>query len=132
MKSSVNPRIVIVPKIIGYCLSDDKKAALMDIAREINTNLNLVGVEAAGRLVGNLVGINGIPNDRENPAVPPAECEILIMSGLKNSTMDKFLKLLRERGATVDIKCVVTSENQNWRLYRLVEELKAEHEKFNK
>lgn len=131
MKSSVNPRIVIIPKIVGYCLSSEKKAVMMEVARKLNTDLSLVGIETAGRLVGNVASINGIPNDCEKVVNPP-DCELLIMSGLKESVMDRLLRIIRERGASIDLKCVVTSENQNWRIYRLIEELKAEHERFNK
>lgn len=131
MKSCVNPRMVINPKIIGYCLSDEKKEMLMNIAQEINTDISFVGTEYAGRYLGSVASINGVPGDSHDVENPP-ECEALVMSGLKETVMNRFLGLMKEREVQIDLKCIVTSSNQNWRMYQLIEELKKEHEKFKK
>lgn len=131
MKSSINPRGAIVPKIVGYCLAEEKKAVLMEISRQLNINMSLLGTESAGRLVGSVTGIAGVQNINikvENPS----ECEMLIMSSLKNSVMDKLLKMLRDNDILIELKCIVTSSNQNWTLSKLAEELQAEHKRFEK
>ena len=57
----------------------------------------------------------------------PPECEVLIMSGLKSTVIDKMLKALKSNNISIDLKCTVTPVNQNWELYRLIEELQREH-----
>lgn len=126
MKSRINTRVIIKPKIIGYCLDDAKKDILMNIAQELNTDICFVGTECAGEKVGYIAGVNGMTQTGNNVENPP-ECEVLIMSGLKSTVIDKVLKALKSNNISIDLKCTVTPVNQNWELYRLIEELQREH-----
>lgn len=126
MKSRINTRVIIKPKIIGYCLDDAKKDILMNIAQELNTDICFVGTECAGEKVGYIAQINGITRNGNNVENPP-ECEVIIMSGLKSTVIDKVLKSLKSNNISIDLKCTVTPVNQNWELYRLIEELQREH-----
>lgn len=126
MKSRINTRVTIKPKIIGYCLDDAKKDILMNIAQELNTDICFVGTESAGERVGYIAQINGITRTGNKIENPP-ECEVLIMSGLKSTVIDKVLKALKSNNISIDLKCTVTPVNQNWELYRLIEELQKEH-----
>lgn len=126
MKSRINTRVTIIPKIIGYCFDDAKKDILMNIAQDLNTNICFVGTECAGEKVGYIVQISGMPQTGIMLDNPP-ECEVLIMSGLKSTVIDKVLKALKSNNISIDLKCTVTPVNQNWELYRLIEELQREH-----
>ncbi len=126
MKSRINTRVTIKPKIIGYCLDDAKKDILMNIAQELNTDICFVGAECAGERVGYIARINGI-TQTGNIIENPPEFEVLIMSGLKSTVIDKVLKALKSNNISIDLKCTVTPVNQNWELYRLIEELQREH-----
>lgn len=126
MKSRINTRVNIKPKIIGYCLDDTQKDILMSAAQELNTDICFVGTDCAGEKVGYIAQINGITRTGLTVENPP-ECEVLIMSGLKSTVIDKVLRILRERNISIDLKCTVTAVNQNWELYRLIEELQREH-----
>ncbi len=130
MKSRINPRTVIPQKIVGYCINPEKKEKLMEIAMELNINICFVGSESAGETVGYLTRIVGFSKTDKVIENPP-KCEAIIMSGLKNNLMDKFLKISRERDASVDLKCVVTSVNQSWEVHELINEIKKEHEKMH-
>ena len=129
MKSRINPSIIITPKLVGYCLSEENRKEVLKIGQKLNTDVAFVGTETAGETVGHVVGINGM--ERTGNKVVPPECEILIMSGLKSTVIDKVLKLMRESGVDIPLKCTVTPVNQNWEMYRLAEELQKEHEAMN-
>lgn len=130
MKSRINTRVAITPKIVGYCFDDTKRAILMNIAQELDTDICFVGAECAGEKVGYIAGINGM-TAAGNKMEDPPECEVLIMSGLKSTVIDKVLKRLRENNISIELKCTVTSVNQNWEIYRLIEELQREHKAMN-
>lgn len=130
MKSRINPRCVITPKLIGYCIEEYKKDPLIKIAQQINVDICFVGTESAGEITGYIAGINGIRKN-EHPVENPPECEILIMSGLKSTLIDRLLKILREQGIFIDLKCTLTPTNQNWEVRHLADELIKEHEKLN-
>lgn len=126
MKSRINTRIIITPKIIGYCINDTKKDILMSIAQEFDTDICFVGTDCAGETVGYIAGINGMEETGTKIEDPP-ECEVLIMSGLKSTVIDRLLKSLRSENIGIDLKCTVTPVNQNWEIYRLIKELQREH-----
>lgn len=130
MKSRINPRTVFPQKIVGYCIETSKKNVLMSIAMELDINICFVGTESAGETVGYLARIIDFDQSLEQVENPP-ECEVMIISGLKNNVMNKLLKTLRENEIVIDLKCVVTSDNQSWRLCDLIEELKLEHKKMH-
>lgn len=70
---------------------------------------------------------------RENVhCLSPFKEEMLIMAGLTREETDSFLADIRERGAAVELKAVVTPYNLGWRCDDLLEELKKEHAQFNK
>lgn len=131
MKSRINPRTVINPKIVGYCIDKEKKDSLTAIASKLNIDISFVSSDLAGETVGYLVGINGLTKSKTKIENPP-KCEVLLISGVKNTIIDKLLKLLREKNTLIDLKCIVTPINQNWEVYRLIEELQREHKAMHK
>ena len=53
--------------------------------------------------------------------------ELLLFSGLKDKTLDRFLKRFRAEGiAPVPLKAVVTPFNCTWTLYELTQQLQRE------
>jgi hypothetical protein len=61
----------------------------------------------------------------------PENAEMMRMSGFTGEEMRQFLGALRRNGVTVDLKCVETETNREWRLKRLYEELLEEHTTMN-
>ena len=53
--------------------------------------------------------------------------ECLIFSGIDGRSLDPILKKLRENGATVKLKAMVTVHNQSWNVGELIKELRREH-----
>lgn len=56
--------------------------------------------------------------------------EMLIMCGLEEEMMDRFLAALRSRQLGVSLKAVLTPVNSSWSAMRLGEELKRERAAF--
>lgn len=131
MKSRINPRISITPKIIGYCIEEQKKSVLMAAALELDTDITFINSSSANEKVAYVATINGYSKSEEVVKNPP-ECEVLIMSGLKSTVIDRLLQILRNKNALIELKCTVTPFNQDWEIYRLIEELKREHEEMHK
>lgn len=131
MKSRINPRISINPKIIGYCIEEHKKSVLMAAALELDTDITFINGSSANEKVAYVATINGYSKSEEVVENPP-ECEVLIMSGLKSAVIDRLLQILRNNNAAIELKCTVTPFNQDWEIYRLIEELKREHEEMHK
>ncbi len=70
---------------------------------------------------------------RENTlCLSPFKEEMLIMAGLSREETDLFLADLRQAGASVALKAVVTPYNLGWRCDDLLKELKKEHAQFGK
>ncbi|WP_105204304.1 DUF3783 domain-containing protein [Neobittarella massiliensis] len=63
-------------------------------------------------------------------AVPPA-APLMLMQGLERPRMDKLLQAMREHDLQVDLKAVVTPQNQRWPLCRLAGEIGREHQLMN-
>lgn len=127
MKSRIKLKDNIPPKLVGYCISDDKKDALSEIAREISTDIIFIGKEYAGEKLGVAVGIDKTEQTGVIPNEQP-ECEVLLISGLKSTVIDRLLSAMRAKSIIIDLKCTVTPVNRYWEIYRLIGELKKEHE----
>ncbi len=131
MKSRINPRIVITPKIIGYCIDEQKKDVIMTAALELNVDISYIGSDCAGEKIGYIACINGILKTGIAIENPPDD-ELLVISGLKDTDVDRLLEIMREQNTNVDLKCILTPTNQNWQFYKLIEELKKEHNTMHK
>lgn len=131
MKSRITPKLDLKPTLIGYCIAPEKVDALKAAAKENTLELSFIGTESAGETLGFLSGIKSAVRTGIEPQNPPM-CEVLIMAGLKSSTIDHVLALLRKRNAAIDLKCILTPINQYWNILTLVDELKKEHEAMKK
>lgn len=71
-----------------------------------------------------------LPNEEVYTGEEPEE-EMLLMAGLSSQRVDMVLKAIRKSGiGMIPYKAVLTPSNQNWNALKLLEELKAEHEKM--
>ncbi|MCM1227291.1 MAG: DUF3783 domain-containing protein [Clostridium sp.] len=127
MKSRIKLKENIPPKLVGYCILDSKKDALSEVAKEISTDISFIGKEYAGEKLGVAVGLDKAEQTGVIPNEQP-ECEVLVMSGLKSMTIDRLLSAMRAKSIIIDLKCTVTPVNRYWEIYRLIDELKKEHE----
>ena len=123
MKSRI--RSVIPKKIIGININSQKRDVIADIAKSENAEAEFFGSEAAAQQVGYLCGFKGF--ERSEKAGEDISDECLIFSGIDGRSLDPILKKLRENGATVKLKAMVTVHNQKWKVGELIKELRREH-----
>lgn len=117
--------------LVGYMLSEKHKELLNSVCDEIKTEFRCFGADAAVKAVGSLVGLPGFEAESDISENPP-EDECLIISGFSSREMDSLLGLMRQKGISIDLKCVVTAYNRAWFLCDLIKELKKEHKAMSK
>lgn len=123
MKSRI--RSVIPKKIIGININSQKRDIIEDIAKSENAEAVFFGNEIMGQQVGYLCGFKGF--ERSEKAGEDISDECLIFSGIDGRSLDPILKKLRENGAAVELKAIVTAHNQSWKVGEIIKELRREH-----
>lgn len=127
MKSRI--RSVIPKKIIGINIGEQKRDIIEDIAKSENAEVVFFGGEVSGQQVGYLCGFKGFEKSEKEGEDVTDEC--LIFSGIDGRSLDPILKKLREKGAAVELKAIVTAHNQSWNVEELIKELRREHIHMN-
>ena len=120
MKSRI--RSAIPKKIIGINISLQKRDIIEDIAKSENAEAVFFGNEVMGQQVGYLCGFKGFVRSEKEGEDITDEC--LIFSGIDGRSLDP---ILREKGAAVELKAIVTAHNQSWNVGELIKELRREH-----
>lgn len=118
-------RSVIPKKIIGINISLQKRDVISEIAKSENAEAEFFGSEVSAQQVGYLCGFKGFARSEKEGEDITDEC--LIFSGIDGRSLDPILKKLREKGAAVELKAIVTAHNQSWNVGELIKELRREH-----
>ena len=121
-------------KVLLYRIGNEsaRDGALRAVLRE--KKLLTLDVTAAqlGETVGRLVSTNAAaapPNGVAKSAPDTApETEFMLLCGLGDRQLDRLLAAMRRAGAVVPHKAVLTEQNRNWTLERLIGEVAREHE----
>ena len=117
--------------LVLYGAEEPLREKVCAAAQELALPCRAVGAEAAEMLVGTLVGwpdFEGKAGKEPAGAVPGEAC--LLMAGLSEDRLDRLLRRLKETGAAVSLKAVVTAHNKDWTLAALMRELAREREAF--
>lgn len=122
-------RSVIPKKIIGININSQKRDIIEDIAKSENAEAVFFGNDIMGQQVGYLCGFKGF--EKAGKAGEEITDECLIFSGIDGRSLDPILKKLREKGAAVELKAIVTAHNQSWNVGELIKELRREHLHMN-
>ena len=122
-------RSVIPKKIIGININSQKRDIIEDIAKSENAEAVFFGNEIMEQQVGYLCGFKGFERSEKEGEDITDEC--LIFSGINSRSLDPILKKLKENGAAVELKAIVTAHNQSWNVGELIKELRREHIHMN-
>ena len=114
----------IPEKVILYRL-DEFTHKITKIAQGLNITVKVLECNQAGELLGFLAGYD---NFSSNYSEIQSEISCLILSGLTDNSLNKFLNKLRSQGISIPYKAIVTPSNQNWSLDELANELVKEHQ----
>lgn len=122
--------------VLLYGIKDAKKEMrLKGILIQMGVRIKNVFPEQSGCKVGYLAGIkeleavkleseNQIEENTKTEIIPD---EMLIMRGFTNGRLDFLLKEMRRANVKVELKAIVTDNNQHWTMIELYEELKKEN-----
>ena len=122
-------RTITVPKVaVGVNLSDEKNAVMQMIAKSVSFEYRTAPSDCGSDTVGCLCGLKGYVKSDERSSLSE---ELLIFSGLDGKELNKVLELMRNNGASVPLKAMLTANNKDWTISALAQELAREHEYMN-
>ena len=118
------------PTVLLFNVADAKKRSIRTILTDLKIRGREVFPEEQGKSIEELLGDTG--------DMPPAsrvatfQDEMLVLHTLSERQMDRLLRELRSRGASVALKAVTTPVNISWSGRDLYEALKREHDAIQK
>ena len=121
------PRVVLAWDLPEGSVS---RTALNDTAARLGMTVNAVD---AAHLNSNIAGLCGlpIPPYAVNPLFERTDfAPAAVFCGLNDRELDQALSDLRDAGADIPLKAVVTPTSQGWTLAQLLRELSAERDAF--
>lgn len=117
-----------------YHIDDRKTLQTMQfIAVRLGAKVKHITEDMAGQKVGYIAGLNGFTDEISAEEFTLPTEQMMLLQGFTSQKIDQLLALFRTAGIPrINLKAMLTENNQNWFLYELYEELKREHEEFNK
>lgn len=82
--------------------------------------------------IESLIGIKGIDSTQEKYDGLELNDEMLLLADMTDPQINQLLQSLRKVGVSINLKAVLTENNQYWNTLQLYEELKSENEALNK
>ena len=113
--------------LLGLDTDSEKGQALREILAEMDVEAVPISPAWKKEKVGDLA--EGCFPDWPEEA-EAAEKEFLLMSGLTDGQLDRFLKEMGKKNVRVAYKAVLTEHNRNWTLEALLKEIAQEHRYF--
>lgn len=98
----------------------------------LKVKIKKVDIEEYLQPVGYLAGKKDIDTIQEKYNGPELDDEMLLLGTMTDSQINQLLLSLRKAGVAVNLKAVLTENNQYWNTIQLYEELKKENEALNK
>lgn len=103
-------------------------AAVAALAQKMGVTLRCVGDGDLAARVGDLCA--GLPAPAFTMPILLPDTPALIVSGLRHTdgSLELFLDLVRQSGAVLPLRAMVTDTSAGWTLLQLLQELHREHE----
>lgn len=116
-------------KALLYHLSEETEtgARLRGILQEQNILTLTLDEAHLDESVGRLVSTNAAAAAAQPSAGAP-DAPFLLLSALGDKQLDRLLTAMRRGGVSVPYKAVVTAQNREWTLCKLMTEIAREHE----
>ncbi|MCI9083542.1 MAG: DUF3783 domain-containing protein [Lachnospiraceae bacterium] len=118
--------------LLFHFTDKDRRNRLTRALFPLRMRIKEISLEDYGKPVGCLAGIKELEPKGEICTGDELTGELLVMAGLDSNRIDQVLRAVRKSGVSVPYKAVLTAENQNWNVWQLFEEIKAEHERMNR
>lgn len=109
-------------KVLLYGLDREKNKITYEVVQKFNIDLNFVKDEDINKKVLELFNENNIELETSEK-----EEKLMVFSNMDRNLLKDFLIALKNRGVTVEHKCVITDTNKDWKFSYLMEHIKDEH-----
>ena len=117
------------PEILIFCMEDQKRRQISSLCRQLHIRDTVCTDEMETAPIGMLCRAQ----DWNNPLLnipqgdfPPLTEEMILIAGLSEELLDRFLKESRSRGCSVSLKAVLTPHNAMWNARMLQDHMKQE------
>lgn len=120
-----------VPMVLEWNLSGGDRGILDGIGPALGMKCRVVRPEEAGMTVAQLLGEEE-PGGQTLQLDPAAYPPTIVMANFRDKDLDTLLDLLRQAGAQIPLKAVVTPTNRSWAFGDLLGHLLEEQAAFLK
>ena len=117
--------------LLFHFTDKDRRNRLTRALLPLRMKIKEIPLEDYGKPVGYLAGIKELETEEAACEGEDLSGEFLVMAGLGSDRIDQVLRAVRKSGISVPYKAVLTGENQKWDVWKLFEEIKAEHERMS-
>ncbi|MBU5670163.1 DUF3783 domain-containing protein [Peptoniphilus sp. MSJ-1] len=109
-------------KILLYGLGSEKNKITQAVAGEFDIELYIIEDKNLDKKVLELFG-----EDNKNLETSEKDEKLMVFSNMDRNLLKDFLIALKNKGVTVEHKCVLTDTNKDWKFSYLMEHIKDEH-----
>lgn len=126
MKARVKEAELVL--LYGLEETPSKEQKITDILKKLAMPYRALDDRMLGETLGYAAGLEGYGSSGQPYEGESIKREALLMKGLSEKRLNQLLSSLREAGASVHLKAVITKHNRDWKLYDLFHELQEEHD----
>lgn len=110
----------------------DRTKKLKGVLIRLGIRIRVIADDMIGQKVGYLAGVKGFELEEEITTDRIPEQEVMLMKDFSGQRIDQLLIELRKAGVDkIELKAVITSNNQNWSFLSLHEELMKENNEMS-
>jgi hypothetical protein len=121
------------PTILLFNITDKTRyASILKAALPLKVKIKKVDREEYLQPIGYLAGKKEIAPALEKYEGPELYEEMLLISDFTDPMINQLLLALRKSSVRINLKAVLTQNNEKWNPIQLYEELRKEHEQLNK
>ncbi|AWI04515.1 DUF3783 domain-containing protein [Clostridium drakei] len=121
------------PTILLFNITDKARYdGVIKAALPLRVKIKKINREEYLQPIGYLVGKKDIEPALEKYDGPELGDEMLLFSDLAGTKLNQLLLSLKKSAVRINLKAVLTQNNEKWNTIQLYEELKKEHEALSK
>lgn len=118
-------KVSVTGSVRAFNLTPEKEALLSALCRKQGLKFRMVAEVEFSQPLNVLFGF--VPKSNDASDACAFSEELLLLYNVKGSSLDKFLRALRQQNLSFPYKAVLTPSNATWTPTQLLSELKKEH-----
>ncbi len=123
-------KIKVTGSVLCYNFSEEKFETVYAVCKHEGIKIRRAESCDFAKTVGQAMGFlnAGIHGDVKEEETKTFSDEMMVLANISGTSLNTFLKKLRELGVYIPLKATLTAANMSWLPAQLCEELKKEHE----